>query len=79
MILSILSVLSPIRGKVLALFLFCPSWPVSEALEKKFVRGFLPGLYQKPIYLCLNQFEHFSSSVGVFAYVGTGPAAFQTC
>lgn len=78
MILSILSVLSPIRGKVLALLPY-PSWPVSEALEEKFVQGFLPGPYQKCIYLGLNQLEHFSSSVGVFAYVGTGPAAFQTC
>lgn len=66
MILSILSVLSPIRGKVLALFLLCPSWPVSEALEEKLVQGFMPGPYQKSIYLGLNQFEHFFSSVGVF-------------
>lgn len=43
MILSILSVLSPIRGKVLALFLFCPSWPVSKALEEKVCAGISAG------------------------------------
>lgn len=78
MSLSILSVLSQIRGKVLALFLLCPSWPVSEALEEKFVRGFLLEPYQKSIYLGLKQ-SVFPVSAGVFAYVGTGPAAFQTC
>lgn len=60
MSLSILSVLSPIRGKVLALFLLCPSWLVSEALEEKFVQGFLLESYQKSIYLGLKQLEHFS-------------------